>query len=128
MPGRHKKRNCRHLDGRRNFKPSGIPSIELEQVELQLDEFEALRLCDYDGMNQIEAAESMGVSRGTVQRLLISGRRKMVDVLLHRKELILDGGRSRPCCRDLEDMTIHRGAVSGGAVQSPPSDLPLKQN
>ena len=56
---------------------------------LKLDEFEALRLCDYDEMNQIEAGEAMGISRGTVQRLLLSGRKKIVDVLLHSKELII---------------------------------------
>jgi len=89
MPRRFKHRNCRHLDGDRNFKPSGIPSRELEKVEMKIDEFEALRLCDYDGLNQIEAGEAMGVSRGTVQRLLLSGRRKIVDVLLHSKELVV---------------------------------------
>jgi len=89
MPRRCKQRNCRRLDGNRNFKPSGIPARDLEKTILNLDEFEALRLCDYDGMNQIEAGEAMGVSRGTIQRLLISGRKKIVDVLLHSKELIL---------------------------------------
>ncbi|MDA3955650.1 DUF134 domain-containing protein, partial [Oceanispirochaeta sp.] len=89
MPRRCKQRNCRRLDGNRNFKPSGIPARNLEKIELKLDEFEALRLCDYDGLNQIEAGEAMGISRGTVQRLLLSGRKKIVDVLLHTKELIV---------------------------------------
>ena len=71
----------------RFFKPSGIPACQLLTEELGLDEFEALRLCDYDGMNQIEAAEAMGISRGTVQRLLASGRRKVVDSLLNQKAL-----------------------------------------
>ncbi|MDC7233297.1 MAG: DUF134 domain-containing protein [Spirochaetales bacterium] len=89
MPRPYKNRKCRNLDARRNFKPSGIPSRELETVELNLDEFEAVRLCDYDGLNQIEAAESMEVSRATVQRLLQSGRKKIVDVLLNTKELLI---------------------------------------
>ena len=89
MPRRCKKRNCRRLSGQRNFKPSGIPSVELESIDLHLDEFEALRLCDYEGMNQIEAAKSMEISRGTVQRLLVSGRKKIMDVLLNRKELVI---------------------------------------
>jgi uncharacterized protein len=71
------------------MEPSGIPARELEKIELQLDEFEALRLCDYDGLNQIEAGESMGVSRGTVQRLLLSGRKKIVEMLLYSKELMI---------------------------------------
>ena len=69
------------------MKPSGIPTCQLETVELNLDEFEALRLCDFDGMNQIQAAEVMGISRGTVQRLLGTGRKKIVDILLHQKAL-----------------------------------------
>ena len=89
MPRRRKIRNCRRLDGDKNFKPSGIPRTELESVILELDEFETLRLCDYDGLSQIEAGEVLGVSRGTVQRLLSTGRKKIVDVLLHSKELIL---------------------------------------
>jgi uncharacterized protein len=89
MPRRQKMRNCRRLEEGRLFKPSGIPGCELITEELMLDEFEALRLCDYDGLSQIEAAEAMGISRGTVQRLLNSGRKKMVDVLLHRKALHL---------------------------------------
>lgn len=96
MPRRCKERNCRRLDGRRNFKPSGIPARELEKTVLNLDEFEALRLCDYDSLSQIEAGEAMGVSRGTIQRLLISGRKKIVDVLLNSKELILTNGESEP--------------------------------
>lgn len=89
MPRRRKFRNCRRLDGDRNFKPGGIPRTQLEKVILELDEFEALRLCDYDDKNQIEAGEALGVSRGTVQRLLISGRKKIVEAILESKELII---------------------------------------
>lgn len=89
MPRKRKLRNCRRLDGDRNFKPSGFPSTKLLKEILYLDEFEAIRLCDYDGLSQIEAGEVLGVSRGTVQRLLISGRKKIVDVLLNNKELII---------------------------------------
>ncbi|MDC7221212.1 MAG: DUF134 domain-containing protein [Spirochaetales bacterium] len=89
MPRKLKVRNCRRIEGERLFKPSGVRGCELIIEDLMLDEFEALRLCDYDGLSQIEAAEAMGISRGTVQRLLGSGRKKMVDVLLHQKGLTL---------------------------------------
>ena len=91
MPRRRKNRNCRMLDDDIHFKPCGIPRTELENVTLELDEFEALRLCDYDGLNQIQAAEVMEVSRGTVQRLLISGRKKLVDAILNTKDLVIKG-------------------------------------
>lgn len=90
MPRRCKHRHCRSLENQVHLKPAGVPGKELEHVELFLDEFEAIRLCDYDGLSQIEAGERMGISRGTVQRLLISGRRKIVDVVLHRKSLMVN--------------------------------------
>ena len=90
MPRRFKRRHCRRLNGRRNFKPSGVPAVNLETVVLRLDEFEAMRLCDHEEKSQIEAAEAMGISRGTVQRLLISGRKKVLDVLIDAKELVIE--------------------------------------
>ncbi len=94
MPRRFKRRHCRRLSGIKNFKPSGIPAIELEKTVLRLDEFEAMRLCDHEGKSQIEAAEVMGISRGTVQRLLLSGRKKVLDVLLGTRELIIENSLS----------------------------------
>jgi len=82
-----KKRYARRLDNTRVFKPVGIPKTELETVFIMLDEFEALRLCDYEGLSQIEAAAEMQVSRATIQRLLLSAREKLVDVLLNIKNL-----------------------------------------
>ncbi len=87
MPRFRKKRCCRVLDGERTFKPNGIKMRELEIVNINLDEFEAIRICDYENKNQIEASEIMGVSRATVQRLLQSGRKKIVDALLNNKAI-----------------------------------------
>jgi predicted DNA-binding protein (UPF0251 family) len=63
---------------------------------LALDEFEAMRLCDLEGLSQIEAGEHMQVSRGTVQRLLESGRRKVVQALLANEGLGLDSVSEHP--------------------------------
>ncbi len=82
-----KKRYARRLDNSRVFKPVGIPKTELETIFIMLDEFEALRMCDYEGLSQIEAAEEMHVSRATIQRLLLSARAKLVDVILNVKNL-----------------------------------------
>ena len=91
MPYR-KGRQCRRIGGRRGFKPMGVPVRMLEQVVLTLDEFETLRICDLEGKKQIEAGEAMGVSRGTVQRLLVKARAKVVDALLNQKILVLTDG------------------------------------
>jgi predicted DNA-binding protein (UPF0251 family) len=53
------------------------------------DEFEAMRLCDLEGLSQIDAGERMQVSRGTVQRLLESGRQKTVVALLRNEGLAI---------------------------------------
>ncbi len=87
MPRCKKKRCCRLLDSDKIYKPIAIPFDELEIVEVNIDEFEAVRLCDHDGLSQIEASERMGVSRATVQRLLDSGRVKIIDALLKNKAL-----------------------------------------
>jgi uncharacterized protein len=87
MPRNKKMRYCRGIDGYNLYKPSGIPLSQMEIIELGLDELEAMRLCDLDGMQQEEAADAMGISRGTIQRLLESGRRKTLDALVHGKAL-----------------------------------------
>jgi uncharacterized protein len=92
MSPRHKKpRKCEcpfaNLKGH-IFKPSGIPMTALEHITLYTDELEALRLCDLEDLTQEEAGNSMGVSRGTVHRLLMSGRKKIVEAIVSSKAII----------------------------------------
>jgi len=85
MPRCKKERFCRFLDSEKIFKPVGIPFSQSEIVELLIDEFEVVRLCDHEKLSQIEASEKMNISRGTIQRLLESARFKIVDALLNNK-------------------------------------------
>ncbi len=71
------------------FKPAGTPLKDLEVVELAQDELEALHLCDGEGKTQAEAGVCMGVSRGTVQRLLAAGRSKVAAALVHGRALAI---------------------------------------
>ena len=57
----------------------------------EMDEVEALRLVDYLGLNQEEAANSMGVSRGTVWRCVDSGRRKLITMVMENRSLLVGG-------------------------------------
>jgi predicted DNA-binding protein (UPF0251 family) len=77
-----KPRCCRRYDGDRVYKPQGVPLRELQEQVLALDEFEALRLCDAEGLDQEAAAARLGVSRGTVQRLLARARRTVAAALV----------------------------------------------
>ncbi len=71
------------------FKPAGTPLSNLQVVELDADELEAISLCDRDALTQAEAGEQMGISRGTVQRLVTSGRKKVIEALLSGHALII---------------------------------------
>jgi predicted DNA-binding protein (UPF0251 family) len=88
-----KPRICREFNGRRVFVPCGIGRDDMEFLHLGLDEFEALRLCDMEGLTQEEAGTRMGVSRGTVQRLLTRGRQTLIQSLVQSRALVL--GRDR---------------------------------
>ncbi len=76
----------------RVMKPAGIPARELEEIRLGLDEAEALRLADLEGLYQEAAARSMGVSRQTFGRIVEAARRKVADAVLNGKALRLEGG------------------------------------
>lgn len=82
-----KTRSCRRFEGDAIWKPRSIPMTDLAIVDLALDEVEAMRLCDLEGHDQSAAGERMGVSRGTVQRLLKSGRAKLLAALLSNAAL-----------------------------------------
>ncbi len=74
------------------FKPRGIPVSSLEEVVLTVDEFEAMRLADYEGLYQEQASEKMKISRQTFGRILESAHRKVADVLIHGKAMRIEGG------------------------------------
>ncbi len=89
MSPRPKKiRRCEGNFCGRAFKPTGTPLINLKQITLFRDELEALKLCDYEGLFQEQAGEKMGVSRGTVQRILTSARRKTAEAMATGAALI----------------------------------------
>jgi predicted DNA-binding protein (UPF0251 family) len=73
------------------FKPAGTPLKEMEIIQLAHDELETLHLCDGEGKTQEEAGVCMGVSRGTVQRLLTNARRKVARALVGQKALAISG-------------------------------------
>jgi predicted DNA-binding protein (UPF0251 family) len=81
----------------RAFKPIGRPAAELDVETLRLDELEALRLADREGLYQEAAAEQMGVSRPTFSRLLAKARAKVARALLDERLLVIGDG---PVVRD----------------------------
>ncbi len=92
MP-RHKKLRCvSHMPDCTYFKPAGIPARHLEEVVLKVEEMEAIRLKDLFGLDQVECASRMEISRPTFQRILAEARQKVALVLVEGKALRIDGG------------------------------------
>ena len=86
---------CRRIQGVPEiaaFKPAGIPACDLEDVVLTLDELEAIRLADQEGLYHQDAAARMEVSRATFGRVLASARGKVAEALLAGKTLRFAGG------------------------------------
>ena len=75
------------------FKPRGIPVDSLEEVNLTLDELEALCLADWEGLYQEDAAKKMDISRQTFGNIINSAHKKVADVLLNAKALKIEGGK-----------------------------------
>ena len=74
------------------YKPAGIPARTLEWLSLGLDEFETIRLLDYQGLEQEKVAELMGISRPTVTRIYASARKKIAEALTEGKAISIKGG------------------------------------
>ncbi|PKN74163.1 MAG: hypothetical protein CVU52_06860 [Deltaproteobacteria bacterium HGW-Deltaproteobacteria-10] len=86
---------CRHVGcvpDKNYFKPRGIPSSQLDEVVLSLDEYEAIRLADYEELYQEKAAARMNISRQTFGRIIESAHKKIADVLINGKALKIAGG------------------------------------
>jgi uncharacterized protein len=86
---------CRRVDffpGVGYFKPAGIPLGDLEEIQLSIEEIEAIRLKDLEGLEQEKGAERMNISRSTFQRVLTSARHKIADAILHGKAVRIEGG------------------------------------
>lgn len=74
------------------FKPRGIPLGALEEVNLTIDELEAIRLADLEGMYQEDAAKKMDISRQTFGNIITSAHKKIADSLVNSKALKIEGG------------------------------------
>ena len=85
-------RRIAYMPGVTYFKPAGMPLDALEEVLLSLEETEALRLKELEGLEQEKGAEKMNVSRPTFQRILASARQKVADAILNGKAIRIEGG------------------------------------
>ena len=92
MPRPTKLRIIGHIPESRYFMPVGIPKCRLDQVNLKLEELEAMRLKDIENLSQEECAERMKVSRQTFQLIIDEARRKVATALTMGKAVSIEGG------------------------------------
>jgi len=101
------------------FKPAGVPLAHLQEVRLSVEEAEALRLKDIEGLAQDDCARKMSVSRPTFARILLSARQKMADALLNGKAIRIEGGNY--------EMAVRRFRCGNGHEWEVPFEVMIKE-
>jgi len=81
--------------GERCFRPRCKSVNKLKGVSLTIDEFEAVRLADLEGLSQEKVAKKMRVHRSTISRILEAAHKKIADALVNIKAIKVEGG----CCK-----------------------------
>ena len=77
------------------FKPQGVPLRALEEVVLEPDEFEAIKLHDNDNLNQTDAAKQMHISQPTFARILNRACKKIAQAFVHGKAIRIERNNNR---------------------------------
>jgi len=98
------------------FKPYGMPVCEIDPVILKLEEYESIRLVNYDKLPQDQAAIRMNVSRPTFTRIYNNALEQIAKALIEGKAIEIEGGnyemdkdwyRCRKCFRLFEGLENH---------------------
>ena len=100
------------------FKPAAVPLHMLEEVCLSVEEIEALRLKDLEGLEQETCSKEMNVSRPTFQRILGSARQKVADALANGKAIKVEGGNF--------EMALRRFRCNDGHEWDVPFEIMVK--
>ena len=109
MPRPVRCRKIERLPVYRSFSPDDIEADE--SVRMTVDEFEALRLLDDEGLNQEACASRMNISRTTVTAIYDSARKKVAEALVHGKRLLIAGG----CC-EFAPVEIRQDIMEKGSI------------
>ena len=105
------------------FKPAGVPLSGLQEIRLSVEEVEAIRLKDIEGLEQDACAQKMNVSRSTFARILLTARRKMADALLNGKAIRIEGGNYELTKRSFRCGNGHEWEVPFEIMIKKPPDL-----
>jgi predicted DNA-binding protein (UPF0251 family) len=87
MPRHRNKRKIMKPPRFKGYKPYGYPGTNSDPVELLFEEYEAIKMADYQLMNHEDAGRLMGVSRATFARIYENARRKIAKALVETREI-----------------------------------------
>lgn len=121
-------RKIEHMPAIPYFVPSETEVVQLPENVLKLEELEAIRLKDLEGLEQVECAARMEVSRPTFQRILLSAREKVADSLINGKMIHIEGGNftcnicligCQDCGKEWKESFENLGKVKNGQYECP---------
>lgn len=92
MPRPQKSRKICSPPKMQGFKPFGIAFCEIDHIIMQYDEYESIKLVNYDKLSQEDASERMEVSRPTLTRIFNSALTKIAQAFVEGKSIIIEGG------------------------------------
>ncbi len=108
MPRPLKPRNVCRMPFQSSYGPLDRPEGATGIINMAVDELETIRLLDFEGYNQEEAAKQMNVARTTVQRIYNDARKKVADALVNGKNIIIQGGIYNLCLDDCNNCNRQR--------------------
>lgn len=98
-----------------SFSPDGLAGLRCDAtVTLSVDEYEVIRLVDFEGRTHEQCAEHMGVSRTTVTETYERARKKLADVIVNGKHLTIEGGNYSVCNGTAPRCADHRCSFETG--------------
>ena len=108
-----------------HFKPAGISLSSINEINLLVEEAEAIRLKDLESLELEECAAKMRISRTTFSRILDQARQKIADALLNGKSLKIEGGNFEMAVRRFRCLSGHEWDVPFETmVSTPPESCP----
>jgi len=103
------------------FKPAGVRLAQLQEICLAVEEAEAIRLKELEGLEQEECAQRMNISRTTFARVLTSARQKVADALLNGKAIKIEGGNFEMAARRFRCVNGHEWDVPFEVMTNTPT-------
>jgi predicted DNA-binding protein (UPF0251 family) len=105
------------------FTPVGVPPGSAQEIRLSIEEAEAIRLKDLEGLEQEQCAQSMRVSRTTFARILGSARQKMADAMLNGRAIRIEGGNFEMAMRRFRCLNGHEWDIPFETMIAGPPEL-----